>query len=99
MADISREEVKKIMNSCLGCLMGKYDCVGKPCSMCEHNVSDEEIENAIGKAISDMEKLEKIEQIIKKYNLQNIARVDVDNVVSGFEYEIIMAALGKDIEV
>lgn len=64
MAEISREEVKKIMNSGLGCFMGKYDCVGKPCSMCEHNVSDEEVKNAMEKVISDIEKLEKIEHIV-----------------------------------
>lgn len=66
MAEISREEVKKIMNSVLGCLMGKYSCVGKPCSMCEHNVSDEEVKNAMEKTISDMEKLEKIEKIVEE---------------------------------
>lgn len=51
--------------------MGKYDCVGKPCSMCEHNVSDEEIKNAMGKALSDMEKLEKIEKIITDIDCRN----------------------------
>lgn len=47
---------------------------------------------------SDREKLEKIEQIVQKYNLQDVTRDDVDDIISGFEYEIIMAVLGKDIE-
>ena len=89
MAEISREEaIEKIKQT----PMYRYEC-----ELEEDSQSD--LCKALCKAISDMEKLEKIEKIIKKYDLQDITCDDVDDIVSGFEYEIIMAVLGKDIEV
>ncbi len=46
--------------------------------------------------ITESAKLEKIEQIIEKYGLSDVTRDDVDNTVSGFEYEIIQAVLGSE---
>ena len=86
MSEISREETTKWLEK------------SAPIFVCTPS-EFERFGFAINKAISDMEKLENIEQIIKKYNLQDITRDDVDDIVSGFEYEIIMAVLGKDIEV
>ena len=92
MAEISRED----SIYCLKATNWEVSC-------CDCELYNQDIDmcyiKANNKAISDMEKLEKIEQIIKKYDLQDITCDDVDNIVSGFEYEIIVAALGKDIEV
>ena len=86
MAEISREKAIKWLEK------------SAPVCMCTSSEFGKFIQ-CVNKAISDMEKLEKIEQIIKKYDLQDITCDDVDDIVSGFEYEIIMSALGKDIEV
>ena len=95
MAEISREDAIKVLSTynCVDCGCGSSQVPTTQCKWdCNYKYS-------VIKAISDMEKLEKIEQIIKKYDLQDITRDDVDDIVSGFEYEIIMAVLGKDIEV
>lgn len=64
MSEISREDAKTIISSALGCLSRGFDCVGKVCARCENDVSEDEVKTAMGKVISDMEKLEKIEKII-----------------------------------
>ena len=61
---------------------------------------DESFDNkrkcALQTAIYSIEKLEKIEQIIKKYGLADVTRDDVNNTISGFEYEIIREVLEKE---
>lgn len=107
MAEISREDAIKFLKAHSECEKKKVKGICEECNeelcdncdLCYAQGNCGEHIKATDKAISDMEKLEKIEQIIKKYDLQDITRDDVDDIVSGFEYEIIMAVLGKDIEV
>lgn len=65
MEEMSREEAKTIISSALCCISRGFDCVGKVCARCEHDVSDDDVKTAMGKVISDIEKLDKIEQILK----------------------------------
>jgi hypothetical protein len=49
-----------------------------------------------GDKVMSLIETDELKNIIKKYGLYDVERDDVDNTVSGFEYEIIMAIKNHD---
>lgn len=69
---ISREEAIKIISKYNKCANTSKDrCTTLGCIVCENNVNDNDTIEATAKAISDMEKLQKIEEVLKGWNSDN----------------------------